>query len=65
MNFLFTANIEDRENKELAKCVTIIRALGVEGVKKNELKPLQVAERFRGKPRQSPVLAALDQCLGK
>lgn len=34
-------------------------------LKKNELKPLQVAERFRGKPRQRPVLAALDHCLEK
>lgn len=36
MNFSFTTNIEDRENKELAKCVTIIRAFGVEGVVKKK-----------------------------
>lgn len=41
MNFSFTANIEDRENKELAKCVTIIRALGVEGVKKMSSSPFR------------------------
>lgn len=55
MNFSFTTNIEDRENKELAKRVTIIRALVVESVvKKKNSSPFKKQKGFEGNQGRAP-----------